>query len=72
MPFASRTLASVLTALRRSATLDTYAPTVDWNAQILLADNLTRGEHIVKIEVTGRKREPSTDAYVQITGFNFR
>lgn len=47
-------------------------PAVDWNAQVLLAENLPEGQHTVKIEITGRKREPSTDCYVQIVGFNIR
>ncbi len=37
------------------ATLDLYAPEHHWQEEILLADRLPDREHVVEIEVTGRK-----------------
>jgi predicted GH43/DUF377 family glycosyl hydrolase len=49
--------------------LDTYAPTVDWNRRTVLASGLPDGEHTATIEVTGRHRPESSNAYVQVVAF---
>ncbi len=54
------------------AELDTYGPTVNWNAQHRLAEGLSRAEHVLRIEVTGSKHEKSTNTYVQVVGFDVR
>ena len=53
-----------------TAELDTYSPEVDWNRRTLLADGLPEGEHVVRIEVTGRNDPRSTNRYVQVVGFD--
>ncbi len=50
------------------AELDTYSPVVEWEHRTVLAENLARGEHTVRIEVTGQRHARSTNAYVQIVG----
>jgi len=52
--------------------LDTYGPAVNWNAQHRLAEGLSQGEHVLRIEVTGRKHEKSSNTYVQVVGFDVR
>jgi hypothetical protein len=52
--------------------LDTYSSDVRWNARSAIAQGLPPGRHVLRIEVTGRKSEESTDAYVQIVGFDVR
>jgi hypothetical protein len=54
------------------AEIDTYGPSVNWNAQVRLAEGLPTGEHVVEIEVTGSKHEKSTGAYVQVVGFDVK
>jgi hypothetical protein len=49
--------------------LDTFWPTVNWNQRTLLAKDLPVGRHVVTVEVTGKKNAKSSDAYVQIVGF---
>ena len=53
-----------------AAECDTYSPVVEWNHRTLLAQNLVKGEHTVRIEVTGHRHERSTNTYVQIVGFD--
>lgn len=50
--------------------LDTYGPTVEWNHRTLLAQDLPPGAHTLRIEVTGRRHERSSDAYLQVVGFD--
>jgi len=50
--------------------LDTYSSAVDWNRRTVLAAGLPRGQHVVQIEVTGRKDARSTNTYVQVVGFD--
>ncbi len=52
------------------AELDTYSPEVDWNRRTRLADGLPEGEHVVRIEVTGRNDPRSSNRYVQVVGFD--
>jgi len=52
-----------------AAQFDTYSPAVEWNHRTVLAENLARREHTVRIEVTGQRHERSTNTYVQIVGF---
>lgn len=49
--------------------LDTYAPRVDWNHRTVLASGLPDGEQTVTITATGRSRPESSNAYVQVVGF---
>ena len=55
-----------------TAELDTYGPTVNWNSQHRLAEGLPKSEHVLRIEVTGRKHEKSSNTYVQVVGFDVR
>ena len=52
-----------------SAEIDTYSPTVEWNRRTVIAQGLPHGQHVVTVEVTGRKNEKSTNTYVQIVEF---
>lgn len=52
--------------------LDTFSRDVRWNVRNVIADGLPPGRHVLRIEVTGRKAEDATDAYVQIVGFDVR
>lgn len=46
--------------------IDTYSSEVEWNHRTILAQDLPDGPHIVRVEVTGKKNQRSTDTYVQI------
>ncbi|MFH1264480.1 MAG: hypothetical protein ABIK89_02045, partial [Planctomycetota bacterium] len=50
--------------------LDTYSASVDWNRRTVLAQRLPPSEHVVRIEVTGRRHTQSTNTYVQVVGFD--
>ena len=52
--------------------IDTYGPSVNWNAQARLAQGLSPSEHVLRIEVTGNKHEKSSNRYVQIVGFDVK
>lgn len=45
---------------------------MNWNAQVRLAQGLPAGEHVVRIEVAENKHEKSSNAYVQIVGFDVK
>jgi hypothetical protein len=51
------------------AEIDTYAPDVDWRRKTVLAQDLPDTVHRVTVQVTGRKNEKSSNAYIQIVGF---
>jgi predicted GH43/DUF377 family glycosyl hydrolase len=51
------------------AALDTYSAEVDWNHHTVVAQGLPPGEHTVSILVTDRRNERSSNAYVQIVGY---
>ena len=52
------------------AEVDTYSKTVDWQHRTVLASDLSAGQHTAVIEVTGRHHPESSDAYVQVVGFD--
>jgi hypothetical protein len=49
---------------------DSYGPTVNWNAQHRLAEGLPEAEHVLRIQVTGRKHNKPSNTYVQVAGFD--
>jgi hypothetical protein len=48
------------------AEFDTYAATVAWNHQRVLATNLPPGRHLATLVVLGQKNDQSSNTYVQI------
>ena len=48
------------------ATLDLYAPAHRWREEVLLADRLPDREHVVEIEITGRRHPQSNASGVDI------
>jgi len=68
----SRRTSTTVRVASGATALDIYAPTVNWNAQDRLAEGLAQAEHVLRIEVTGRKYEKSSNSYVQVVGFDVR
>jgi len=52
-----------------TAELDTYSSTIDWNRRTVAAKGLPAGEHVLSVQVPGKKNEASDDAYVQLVSF---
>ena len=50
--------------------IDMYSPSIEWNHRTPLAENLPRGEHTLRLEVTGRKHEAATGTYILVVGFD--
>ncbi len=48
------------------AMLDLYAPENQWQQEVLLADRLPDREHVVEIDITGRRNQLSSDTGVDI------
>lgn len=48
------------------AVLDLYAPEDQWQQEVLLADRLPDREHLVEIDITGRRNQLSSDTGVDI------
>ena len=48
------------------AMLDLYAPADQWQQEVLLADRLPDREHVVEIDITGRRNALSSDTGVDI------
>ena len=48
------------------AEIDLYAPEVDWNRRVVVAEGIPAGFHPVTIEVTGRRNTKSSDYWVQV------
>ena len=52
--------------------LDTFDPQVEWNHATLVVDGLTPGPHTLTVRVTGERNPNSSNAHVQIVGFDLR
>jgi hypothetical protein len=52
------------------ATVDTYAPDVEWNHVLPVARGLPQGAHVLTVIVAPGKNAASTDSYVQVVGID--
>lgn len=48
---------------------DCYAPTMLRQQTVFTIDNLSEGEHTIRVEVTGKKNPAATDCYIDIDAF---